>query len=42
MKQSGIMGVVVFTTTADKNLADMTQPQIMFTDEVIILVLFMR
>ena len=32
-KQHGIMGIVAFTTHADENLPDVTQGQIMFTDE---------
>ena len=34
VKQHGIMGVVVFTTIANKNLPDATQAQIMFIKEV--------
>ena len=33
MKQCGIMGVFVFTTTTDESLPNATEAQIVFTDD---------
>lgn len=34
MNEGGIMGVVVFTSTADEKQSDGTQGEIMFIDEI--------